>query len=40
MKTIRSTVSKFPMEVVSEDEREMVEGEEHYLVVNYRAFLP
>jgi len=33
MKTIRATVSKFPMEVVSEDEREVVEGKEHYLVV-------
>lgn len=33
MKTIRSTVSKFPVEVVSEDEREMVERKEHYLVV-------
>ena len=33
MKTIRSTLSKFPMDVVSEDEREVVEGKEHYLVV-------
>jgi hypothetical protein len=33
MKVIRSTVSMFPMEVVSDDEREVVDGEEHYLVV-------
>ena len=33
MQSIRSTVSKFPMEVVSEDEREVVDGKEYYLLV-------
>ena len=33
MKTICSVVSSFLMEVVSEDEREMLDGNEHYLVI-------
>ena len=33
MQTIHSIVSKFPMEVVSEDEREVVDGKEYYLLV-------
>ncbi len=33
MKVIRTTLSTFPAEVVSEDEREVVDEQEHYLVV-------
>jgi hypothetical protein len=33
MKAIRATLSTFPVEVVSEDEREVVNEEGHYLVV-------
>jgi hypothetical protein len=33
MKAIRTTLSTFPAEVVSEDEREVVNEQEHFLVV-------
>src|SRR5260221_6181817 len=39
MKAIRTTLSTFPADVVSEDEREVVNGQEHFLVVelNWRS---